>query len=429
MRKPIPEDQYLEIISSIEDYHKVFYSFVEMSDICFDDDVPTACVSFPKQGKPELTLGAKFWLELTLRERLFVICHECLHVILNHGIRNGMSVPGATPDLVNKAQDITINEMIVYLFGFNRNDIRDWQKYCWIDTCFKDPLIIKKNETFIYYLKELIKNPPPPSGDGPGQGGPSTLDEHSDPSVGSDGDPGEKQSKQNVAQTLAEELSVGEIEEILKSLPEACTGRGAMTRILEQLIEKKVQKQKLNFTKFIRKLKKTALKEVDTDVETFTHDDRRFNEVLMRRDIALPGKKSIGRPKKDRLLTAVFMDVSGSCIEHLPFFTKVVKAFEEEKQFFDLVMYVFDTKVRRVKWGDRPMVGGGTSFDIIERECLDLENEIGRYPDCVVVITDGDGNEVKPKAPTKWIWLLTPGATERYISSESRKYPISDIVL
>lgn len=426
MIKRLTDDEMLEIAASLEDYHKVFYIFWELSSVTFDDTVPTACVSFPKRGKPEMKLGEKFWLGLNLRERLFVICHECLHVLLDHGIRNGMDVPGATPELVNKAQDITINEMIVSLFGYNRTDLRGWEKYCWIDTCFKDPSKIKHNETFIYYLKKLIEDPPKGGDSG---NGPKTLDEHDNKGDGTPTDPEENENdnKDGFAATLAEDLTVDEIEEIMKAVP-ASSG-GTMRGTLEAIIEKKIKKMKIKFANLIRKLKKSSMKEIERDMDSFTQEDRRFGDLLRRLpDVSLPGKAVVARPSPDRLLTAVFMDISGSCMSYFEIFKKVFAAFDEERDIFDTRLFIFDTSVVEVHPGQTISVGGGTYFNILEQKCLELEVEVGRYPDCVVVITDGWGNAVSPKAASKWIWLLTPTDwTATLIPINSRKFFINQI--
>jgi len=437
MKWRMPEEQQLEIAASIEDYHKVFYTFFGMADTFLSDEVKTACVTFPKDraGPPTLTIGAEFWEGLTKQERLFVICHECLHVILDHGVRNARDVPGATPVKVNQAQDITINEMICDLFSFDRRNVSFWQELCWIDTCFKDPANVLRNETFIYYLKKLIEEPPEAEdGDGdsgaPSGSGPRTLDDHAQSEEGDEETQEQADSRVSAAEELFEDLTVEELNEIIKSLPPPIKNvAGTMAGAIEAAIEKKSIRKKLNFNHFIRKLKKTSMKEIEVDKESFTHDDRRFTDVLFRHDdLALPGKRGTPKLERDRLLTALFMDVSGSCMSYFPFFQQIFAAFEEEKDTFDLMPFIFDTSVQPVERGRQFKIGGGTSFSIIEQECLRLEQELGRYPDCVVVVTDGEGNQIKPKAPTRWIWLLTPYPTLSYVPPTSRHYLISDVV-
>jgi len=425
MRRSMSSEDKLEIAASIEDYNKVFFTFFELSDVVFDDSVPTAAVWLPRKGKAEMKLNQEFWDKLTFREKLFVVCHECMHVILDHGIRDGMNVPGATAELVNIAQDITINEMIVDLFHYDREDLRDWKKYCWIDTCFENPILIKRNETFTYYLEELIKKPPKSSG----AGGPSTLDVHDDGTMTEV----EKHARAEMAATLAEDLDVADIEKIIKSLPPFFSASGGLLAgkvagVLEHIIAEKIKKLKVNFSHIIRKLKKTSMKQVEKDVETFTHDSRRFDDVIRSSKASLPGINAVERPVRDRLLTAVFMDISGSCLPYIEIFQKVFLAFDEERRIFDTRLYIFDTVVTPVKPGDHVRIGGGTSFRIIEEECLRLQKDQGRYPDCVVVITDGYGDSVNPKAPTKWVWLLTPTeSSAHYISPKSKSFKIDQI--
>lgn len=426
MKTPLTTDEQLEIANELETFHKIFYVFFELAGVYFSTEVPTACVRFPRVGKAEMLLGTEFWKNLQLEEKIFVVCHECLHVLLDHGVRNGQNIKGATPRLVNVAQDITINEMIVDLFGFNRKDLRDWKKFCWIDTCFENPMLIARNETFTYYLEKLIKDPPKATEDG----GPSTIDEHQD--TGDEGDvqeetQEEKKARDGVAKVLADELSPGELENLLKALPEPGMNTGKLAGFLEEILAKKLKPVKLKFSRLIRKLKKTSLKETEVDLETFARGDRRFDDLIMTSGVILPGKMASCKPINGRLLTAVFMDVSGSCITYLDVFQKVFLALDADRDTFDTRLFIFDTKVKKVKPGDRIYVGGGTSFKIIEEQCIELAAEV-RYPDCVIIITDGAGDKVVPRAPTKWIWLLTDHYDLSQIPSESKHFLINQLI-
>ena len=140
----------------------------------------------------------------------------------------------------------------------------------------------------------------------------------------------------------------------------------------------------------------------------------------------LPGSIDVKKPFKDKLNIAVFMDVSGSCINYLDTFNKVIQAFDREKKLFETRMFIFDTRVKEVTYNSKITVGGGTSFTILENQCLAIEAE-SKYPDCVVVITDGYGNEFLPKAPTKWVWLLTEHNTEEFIHPQSKRIRIKNV--
>lgn len=419
-------DEVLKIASSLEDYHKVFYTFFEMTGIYYDDSIGTAAVQFYPDANPDLLICREFWEKLDHRERLFVICHECLHVILLHNLRNGGDIKGATPKLVNIAQDITINEMIVFLFGFNREDLREWKKFCWIDTCFDDPTQVKKHETFDYYLQLLIKEQK--------QDLPETLDEHGQGNTDSNSTPGDKQDIpqavkdkiKEVAGKLAEDLTQGELDAIINSFDgdEA----GTLGGMYENIIGSKAEKVKVNFNKLVRHLKRTRIKEKLDDRESFVSEDRRFADVIKRSNVTLPGKIEQVRPMKDRLLTVLFMDVSGSCIDYYNKFVKVYLAFKSEHELFEIRSFAFDTRVTEIEPGDKVTMGGGTRYDIIEAQVQKLKIEYGKYPDCVMVVSDGEGNSFAPELPKRWVWLLTPRPMYQLIPSSSKKYLLSDVI-
>lgn len=420
--RPLSREEMLKIGASLEDYHKIFYVFFEMAGVYFDEKIPTAAIRFDTKGggKPMLLLNEEFWNKHNHREKLFIICHECLHVLLDHGTRDGMDVPGATHELVNKAQDITINHMIVDLFNYDRDDFREWKKYCWIETCFTNHQVIRRNENFYYYLEKLIEDPKSKE-----DGGPTTVDQHGDPGEKTEA---EKASCKAVAKEIAKELDPKSLEDLIKALPDDDPGglAGTMRGEYEAILNEKTKKLKLNIKLLIKKLKRTRVRFVEKDKETFVRESRRFDDIS-KRGIDLPGEHVVQGPVKDRLLTALFMDVSGSCMAHFPLFQQIHKAFDEEREIFDLRSFVFDTTIQEIKPGMPLRIGGGTAFNIIEEKVLELQKEYKRYPDCVIVVTDGEGTNVKPKAPTKWIWLLTPPAAKHCIPLGSKWWLISQV--
>lgn len=404
----------------------MFYTFFEMTGVYYDDSIKTAAVQFHPSSNPDLLINREFWDKLNHRERLFVICHECLHVILLHNLRNGSDIPGATPRLINIAQDITINEMIVFLFGFNREDLREWKRFCWIDTCFNDPTKIKKHETFDYYLNLLIKEQK--------QDLPEVLDEHehrptntgNSSNSNQQGLPQEIKDKiQEVAGKLAEDLTCEELEAIINS---GGNEAGSLSGMFEAVISNKSQRPKINFLKLIRHLKRTRMKEKLEDKESFIAEDRRFYDVIRRSKVTLPGTVEQNKPSKDRLLTCLFMDVSGSCIDHYNKFVKIYSAFDVERRTFEIRSFAFDTKVVEITPGDKVKIGGGTRFDIIEAKVQELKVEYGKYPDCVIVVTDGDGPQFQAEIPSRWVWLLTPGPSYGSIPTTSKRHLIKDVI-
>jgi predicted metal-dependent peptidase len=447
MRTPVPNETLVAIGSTLEDYHKVFYTFWQMSSVHFTDELPTAAVQFVKNSPPILLLNQAFWCALSLRMQQFVILHECLHVLLDHFKRNGQHIRGATPRLVNVAQDITINEMIIDLFGFDRNEIENWQRFCWIDTCFKEPSGVKRNQSFLYYLALLVAEK---NADGSSKSDDKqTVDEHGDaPGDQSDGEAGNEggdgsggggdddaeEARDRAAGALAKEMDAGDLADMLKAggANEECVlnGGGTSSGMFDVILEQK-KPPKVDFRKIIEGVKRTKLKEKEKIEESFRREDRRFSEVMAAHPgVILPGRTVQTVKRKDKLHGAVFMDVSGSCLSQLSKFYDIIQAFRDEQEYFDCEFYLFDTTLQNITTkGKNYRVGGGTAFDIMEAELQGpFKEKYKSYPDIVIVITDGDGNKVEPMHPKRWLWLLTDHNKKTFIHSASRHMLIKNVI-
>lgn len=407
---PISPELKRRISLDLEQFHSVFDVFwTRLEQIVFvpaTSSMKTACVTFFEHARGDMHINAGFWLGLNEDERLFIVLHECMHVLLDHGIRSARGIPGATHHLVNIAQDITINEMIVDMFNFPRGLMREWRNYCWIETCFPDPSVILQNQPFEYYLRELIKNPPPDV---------STIDEHT-PAGGEHGDPDE------LAKELAEDLTDEELQALLQKMQQQ-GGRGIELSPYRVIIARR-EPPKVNFNTLIDGLKRSKKSRDEKERDSFAREARRYAGLG---NLMLPGKLP-GKPKNTKLIAALYFDVSGSCMEFMGKFHAAAEAFNNEKNLFDLRLFAFDTTVQEYKIGDRVKVGGGTSFDIIEKKNREIELETGKYPDCVIVLTDGAGNAVNPKYSGRWVWLLTANGTRRYIPFGARVWPITSVI-
>ena len=87
----------------------------------FTDRIQTAAVQFDKEGNYLMfLLNEKFWNECDEYKKIFVICHEALHIILNHGKRFQEK---ENPKIFNIAVDIVVNHSLVKDFGFIREEI------------------------------------------------------------------------------------------------------------------------------------------------------------------------------------------------------------------------------------------------------------------------------------------------------------------
>ncbi len=171
-------DEFFEISRSLEDKHAIFYKLWEIGRPVFtrSPKVPTAEVRMDRDGNGiSFLFNYDWWQKITPYTRKFIICHEMLHLILNHGIRIRDAKTGANT-IVNKALDVVVNHLLLKRFKFDRTflqgpphpmtkDNTGPEQYCWVDTAFdpkNDPSLKGKfppdNMSFEYYYNLLPKN-------------------------------------------------------------------------------------------------------------------------------------------------------------------------------------------------------------------------------------------------------------------------------
>ena len=93
----------------------------------FTQDISTAAIKFNKNGDfLEFVFNYDFWKSLDANNKLFVICHEAMHVILNHGHR---SKDSENKNAANVAMDIVVNHLLIDRFGFIREKILNDQDF------------------------------------------------------------------------------------------------------------------------------------------------------------------------------------------------------------------------------------------------------------------------------------------------------------
>lgn len=126
-----------------------------------------------------------------------------------------------------------------------------------------------------------------------------------------------------------------------------------------------------------------------------------------------------------RIQVWFFQDVSGSCVHLLERFFTAACSLPENR--FDVKLFTFDTSVREIpnfKTAKNIRAGGGTYFHIIENFIQSKKKDLG-YPKAVFIITDGDGDPVKPEHPERCYWFLSD-PIKRYIPKESHSFDLRD---
>lgn len=424
---PFPNDEFLSLSLELEKHHGVFYHLWQMGHPQFTDKVSTAGVTFDKVGEViNFWINPEFWATQTPIQKQFVICHECGHIILNHGKR--MQNNG-NPDLTNQALDVVVNHSLVDRFGFDRKEVDPTNKYCWLDTVFDPKDNIPPNKTFEFYFNKLnIKaKQDGNNGNGDGQGSPgdkkspggNILDDHE--KLG-DSDFGK------VIEQLNEDLSDGE-KDGLKAViqkhfePEdnknkkAGTGTGGMWVFAKG---EKVKKKK----KWETVIKKWAMKFMkDDSEEQWVRTNRRM--LFFDGDLIIPTEADTEGMADDRIQVWFFQDTSGSCSGFVDRFFNAASSLPTDR--FDVKMHCFDTQVFETTLESKKLYGfGGTSFkcieDYIQSYC---KKHNCNYPKAVFCITDGYGDIVKPQNPTVWYWFLS--CDYKYcIPKESKVFMLKD---
>lgn len=426
-RLRISNEEWFEISRALEIHHAVFYKVWQMGRPVFNEEIDTAAVQFDENGEfIWFHFNPQFWKRLDFYNKLFVICHEALHIVLNHGIRTKDA--GINRKATNVALDVVVNHSLLRSFGFDRTRIEGWQDYCWVDTVFKDKKPQPPDDEMYEYYYNLFDKVYGLGGPGDGEGEPMTVDDHDMMGEGS-GDWGK------VIDQLNEGLSEEE-KETLKQMvnkhfqkpkqspknTKAGTGTGGQWVFVNTGKVKKKRKWETVIKKWSRKY----LRDKDKDIEQWARLNRRL--VLLPRNMFLPSDMEVEDEDKEktRIKVYFFLDTSGSCWGLKDRFFEAAESLPEDR--FDVRLFCFDTQIQETSLASKKVYGGGgTSFHIMEDWIQkELNQENGTYPEAVFVITDGYGDNIKPQKPDKWYWFITEGGTRSYIDRDCNFFNLAD---
>ena len=393
--RSLTNEEFLEMSMKLDNFHGVFYRLWLMGKPIFTDEIKTACVSFDrmKHGQAiSFLFNPNFWDSINEDTRLFVICHEMLHIILNHGVRI-CNIDNNDLDIANRALDVVVNHLLVRNFSFDRLKL-DWinTEGCWTDTVFPNGNI-SDSENFEYYFnllksKRIVlplsslglgsdgnkgkkgnggkgkKGEKGNGKDGDNGGGGIVIDDHSGLLESID-------DVREIIDKLNNVLSDDEkntIKDLIKkhyshsdsgnsSSPgglEAGTGTGGWMFVD---VGKVVKKRK--WETVIKKWSKKFLNTDCYDYEQWARMNRRF--ATLGGSLLLPSEMEEDRPKEDMIEVYFFQDVSGSCIHLKERFLKAAKSLPEDR--FKVRAFSFDTRVHEIDLKTGKIYGGGgTSF-------------------------------------------------------------------
>lgn len=379
---------YYALSNQLLEFHEIFYKFFTIGRPTFTDKIPTAAVAFHKKNGKffQFLFNPGFWDSLDNYERCFVIAHECLHVILNHGLRG--------KDGDKRRTAIAIDLIVNYILT-NNLGLKPTPKLlegCFFETIFKDPKIVPKNKSFEFYYNYLAEHP----------------ENIQDNVCVKDHDYLMEIDYQTLMEHIFDNQNLSDAQK--KELKDKIDAqlRQAGTESLDNIMEiYKTAKKRLNFAwermvgTFVKSQLSKYMKEVNA--ANWVKEDRRT--ALLPSDVMLP--LYANEKPEFKYDMWFFTDCSGSCTHLVDQFTQVARSIPEK--LFNVKYHIFDTQVK--EWDINKTyaeAGGGTCFQCISTYIDNkVKKEGSKYPKIVFVITDGAGTPVQPAYPRNWNWILS----------------------
>ena len=409
-------DERLEISLKLQKYHYFFRAFWDIGAPIMGefDDLPTAAISFDENGNQlNLIINQSFWNSLNEETKMFLICHEILHIVLCHGKRFAEYIKTPRFSDMNIAADVVINEALCASFGFKRIELDNTlrKEGCWLDTVFKDDKTVLKEQSTEYYFNR-IKNDDTKKY--------FVLDQHRVLT------PGQQQQLEDllVSSGIYEKLD----GEFIGKLPNTVDTKEAVKNIQAGMgygswgTVNAVARKKSKWETVIKKWESKVIKDTLHTHERWERVGARYSHLISD-EIALPTENWILDDITDNFKIDVFffLDTSGSCIGLKDRFFKAARSLDPKR--FNIRLFNFDTRVVEVNIKENKVYGGGgTSFIIIEEEIQKIiKKEKIKYPKAVWLITDAEGDHVSPEKPERWHWFLTSSSDDRRIIPEKSK--------
>jgi predicted metal-dependent peptidase len=422
-----------EIAVNIIKYHGVFYKFWDLVKPSYTNSkkYPTACVVFNKENECiDFFINKKFWKKLSQEQKNFIICHECLHVILEHGKRACSTTARLNPEMVNACLDIPINEMLAKYFNFERKEIDPKRKYCWADTVFPKQKL-PNDQSYEFYFNKFKNDKDTSkismSGMGSGESSGEEIETNNHEGLSSFNEKKAESKIEEFVNSLSEEEkeSLKEIADRIERSSQknnstkddendsktAGTSSGSLSKLIGKIKPKPKKKWETVIKKWSQKFSRAEKEDLHWLVKS-----RRHSLIDTDFFIASDTGQEIKKNNNEKIDVWMFLDTSGSCESLAPRFWKAANSLPKDK--FNVFYHCFDTQVFKLNEKDverGKLYGfGGTSFIALENFIQKtLKKEGKKYSNigAVFVITDGMGDYIKPENPKKWYWFLSENYT------------------
>lgn len=362
------------LIYDMVKHNSLFIKLINFSKIYFDDSTSTAYVKFDKTDFKPLHIGINqiFWENSSDEFKKFILTHEILHVVLDHGRRTALykSIYGTSNKLMNIACDICVNRDCVDIFGFKKEYLDPNNTFIWGQNIFDNWDDIK-NSNMEFFASILVDIPDE-------RLLASTVDEH--------------QFIEN-ATDQSIDAPTPEIDDILADI------RRSLIETQPQIFShnEKNTPVKKSLNNLIVTCSYKELNKLEVKKENWIFKPRRF----INGNFFLPSEYDETHPAiKRKCNLLVFMDSSGSCVGVLNKIYNIALSIDKNK--FNTEIFSFDTQVYPVVNGNIKG-GGGTRFSCITEY---LQKNKTKY-DLIFVVTDGFGGDISIHDPHKWVFMIS----------------------
>jgi len=390
-----------EILEILEDHHGIFYNFFSFGKLTFSDSIDTACIVFDKYGRElDFLFNPNYWNKMDNYQRAFVIAHEILHILYQHGQRG----KGHIPSIANVAMDVVVNETLVSGYGFDRDKLYNSEQLCWMNTVFKNKPNTLSNRNYEYYYNELMQD----------------VDKLSSFFIiDSDGHSTDTAIPSEFIKDILKGLSPQELSQFKEDKEHKPGTEKGNTKVI---IEKLLVVKKKRWDKLIKEFCEKALE--DSIQERWNPRNRRF--ATLDENLFIPSEYEDDNEIDSKVTVYFYLDTSGSCEGYARRFMQAARSLDLSK--FNVKLFCFDTKVYETSLESGELYGfGGTAFNIIENSILEQSKKLHiEYPKLVFVITDGYGTPVSPKKPRNWHWFLTEHSSISCIPKECNIHHLKD---
>ena len=329
-------EEYNDICRHLERFHEIFGTLWRISNPHYSEEVPTAAVAFNPAGDCiDFIINKKYWESIDDYTKEFVICHEMLHVILEHGQRMIKYKGQYSPDVLNIAVDLAVNHLLLNVFGFNKFHIDGWKDLVWCDTVFKD-LELQPNKSFEYYIakiKDVLQKVP-------------TMQFQINPKGHDYLENLDKDTADKIKRAINKEnkkLSDKEMEEALNDPTRELGYSEIESDYFDSSVRKNVKLKKIKPWESVLD-KYVAVSEKEREMSQWARINRRM-AAFPKSKMFIPSEmESIGY-EVSKIQVWFFQDTSGSCVEFADRFFKAAESLPKDR--FEVKMHCFDKEYQK----------------------------------------------------------------------------------